>query len=1086
MKNRSLYAVLTRFGIVAAVLTALLVIAPAAAQEEAEMGPCNDMGTVCTYAENGEDPVAVYSSADPEGAGITWTTGGPDGSLFSIEGGVLRFKSSPDYEDPKDMARDEDQETDAIELEAADNNVYVVKVRAAEVVPDDQEEPAKYNEIEVRVTVTNVDEPGMASILVRQPQVGVDLTATASDPDTRNDDDSTNTDGTSGTPALAWQWWVPKVSRPVTGNDDHWLAAAGTTTGAGGATFSPVAGDVGDILRAQATYTDGTGKERTLNILTEFAVRAAPDSNDPPNAFDSGDTDRSVDENSAMGTLVGAPVTTTDSNPGDVLYYTIPTTGDAEPFAIDKVTGQITVTGEVDHEAGGNNNDGEYTVTVTAIDPSGTTNTTVDIDIEAKDVNEKPTVMEDDQADKTTDEIDSTPEDDSYTYTSGLSSLTYTKADVDDGDATEFSLAGDDAGQFDMTVDAVGSPNELTLSFKNDPDYDKPGDADKDNTYKVSVVATDKAGLAGMADVEIVVTDVEEDGSVTLSTAQPAIGRSITAMLDEPDTEVSGLTWKWQSSSTGIETPTDSFVDIEGATGDTYTPKAGSPAVEDDPATPGDESVAAVPSDEGMFLRAVASYRDAHSPTEDDAGTADVDESKANSETAMEKSDLAVRAAPDVNNPPAFESATIDREVAENTTSGNAAGDKVEATDPDRDELTYEITGGADMDKFGNEGAQIQVGSAMFDYDDPDAQQTFEVELTATDPFGLSGSTMVTLTVTDFNEMPDFTADDPDDYAENGEGAVATFTATDPEGADIVWTTGGTDGGLFTAEGGVLMFKSSPDYEDPKDSAHDADADIADDTADPVTNNVYVVKVRAAEAVPEDQEEPAKYTEHQIRVTVTNVDEDGMGNIVVRQPQVGQALSATASDPDVRNADGTENQIAITWQWSVPKVSRPETDNDDHWNDAGAGTSNQPSYTPDATDVGSILRAQATYTDGTGDEKKVNILTEFAVRAAPATNEMPNAFDSADSARSVDENSSAGTLVGAPVTTTDSNPDDVLYYTLSGADVASFAIDKVTGQITVDGNVDHERSGGADHTVTVTATDPSGETSTITITITGE
>ena len=136
--------------------------------------------------------------------------------------------------------------------------------------------------------------------------------------------------------------------------------------------------DVGSVLRAQATYTDGTGEERTLNILTEFAVRAAPaTTNDDPNAFDSGDTDRSVDENSPEGTLVGAPVTTTDSNPGDVLYYTIPTTGDAEPFAIDKVTGQITVTGDVDHEAGGADNDGEYTVTVTAVDPSGTTEATV-------------------------------------------------------------------------------------------------------------------------------------------------------------------------------------------------------------------------------------------------------------------------------------------------------------------------------------------------------------------------------------------------------------------------------------------------------------------------------------------------------------------------------------------------------------------------------------------------------------------------------------------------------------------------------------------------------------------------------------
>ena len=39
MKNRSLYAVLTRFGIVAAVLTALLVIAPAATAQEADDRP---------------------------------------------------------------------------------------------------------------------------------------------------------------------------------------------------------------------------------------------------------------------------------------------------------------------------------------------------------------------------------------------------------------------------------------------------------------------------------------------------------------------------------------------------------------------------------------------------------------------------------------------------------------------------------------------------------------------------------------------------------------------------------------------------------------------------------------------------------------------------------------------------------------------------------------------------------------------------------------------------------------------------------------------------------------------------------------
>ena len=63
------------------------------------------------------------------------------------------------------------------------------------------------------------------------------------------------------------------------------------------------------------------------------------------------------------------------------------------------------------------------------------------------------------------------------------------------------------------------------------------------------------------------------------------------------------------------------------------------------------------------------------------------------------------------------------------------------------------------------------------------------------------------------------------------------------------------------------MFKDSPDYETKKDMAHDADAyegdtpDIGDTVDAMLRNNVYVVKVRATEVVPEDQVEPAKYTD---------------------------------------------------------------------------------------------------------------------------------------------------------------------------------------------------------------------------------
>ena len=44
------------------------------------------------------------------------------------------------------------------------------------------------------------------------------------------------------------------------------------------------------------------------------------------------------------------------------------------------------------------------------------------------------------------------------------------------------------------------------------------------------------------------------------------------------------------------------------------------------------------------------------------------------------------------------------------------------------------------------------------------------------------------------------------------------------------------------------------------------------------------------------------------------------------------------------------------------------------------------------------------------------------------------------------ENTPAGEHVGAPVVATDAD-NDVLTYTLSGADMASFAIDSATGQL---------------------------------------
>ena len=57
------------------------------------------------------------------------------------------------------------------------------------------------------------------------------------------------------------------------------------------------------------------------------------------------------------------------------------------------------------------------------------------------------------------------------------------------------------------------------------------------------------------------------------------------------------------------------------------------------------------------------------------------------------------------------------------------------------------------------------------------------------------------------------------EYPENGTGAVATYTAEDPEGTTITWSLTGADSADFDITGGVLTFKESPNYE----AAADAD-----------------------------------------------------------------------------------------------------------------------------------------------------------------------------------------------------------------------------------------------------------------------
>ena len=183
----------------------------------------------------------------------------------------------------------------------------------------------------------------------------------------------------------------------------------------------------------------------------------------------------------------------------------------------------------------------------------------------------------------------------------------YTGSDADAADPLadlKWSLSGADASKFEIT----GTAGTRTLAFKANPDYESPGDSGGDNVYEVTVVVTDSKGNTDEQDVTVKVTDIEEPGTIELSTLQPRVGFPVTATLTDPDNVTAGsVSWQWYRGTGEIvtddlpeECPTadaNNICAIKDAASGTYTP---------------------VTDDIGDILNAVAQYTDG-SPNEGDA-----------------------------------------------------------------------------------------------------------------------------------------------------------------------------------------------------------------------------------------------------------------------------------------------------------------------------------------------------------------------------------------------------------------------------------------------------------------------------------
>ena len=278
------------------------------------------------------------------------------------------------------------------------------------------------------------------------------------------------------------------------------------------------------------SYDDGEGAAKNAEQSSTEATRAAPVTNHAP-SFADGAAERSVAENSPARTPVGAPVAATDDD-NDPLGYSLSGDG-AGSFSIDS-DGQISVgdTTTLDHES---KDSYQFTLSVSDNkDANGNADDVIDdtiaVTVTVSDVDEAPVL--------------SGPSVVGYDE-NGTSEVAGYAATDPDGDNIWWSLTGADSGDF--SIDSSGR-----LTFTLPPDFEHPSDSDEHNDYQVTVNASDgplSAGpLTATVSVTVTVDNIDEAGTVALSSLQPQAGTEFVAALDDPDGAIENRSWSWQRS----------------------------------------------------------------------------------------------------------------------------------------------------------------------------------------------------------------------------------------------------------------------------------------------------------------------------------------------------------------------------------------------------------------------------------------------------------------------------------------------------------------------------------------------------------
>ena len=703
---------------------------------------------------------APVAADDPENDSLTYTLTGSDADAFTIieSTGQIRVKDTLDFETKSSYS---------FTVEVHDGRDG--SGNTSTTIDDTQA---------VTITVENVEEQGTVTLTTDTGTIQARAEVTAA----LEDDD--------GPTGVTWQW-----SRSPNGRTD-WVNIQGATS----ATYTPtLEEDRGNYIRATASYTDGHGPNKTAEKVSA-RVGDPPPVNSAPVFPSTENGQREVEENSAGGATIGDPVVANDLNAGDSnvndpLVYSLTGT-DADSFTIDAGTGQIRLAQNVTLDYEGKRTH-RFTVQVTdgrdqnGDDDMDAIDDTIAVTVTVTNINEAPVVTG-----------DAAP---SFQEDSSAAIATYAAADPE-RDTLTWSVSG----------------NAFWISSRGQLYFLTPPSFEVQTSYQVTVTATDDDdnALLGSLSVTIMVTDAEEEGTITIEPPRGWDGTTFRARLDDDDGGISATTWQWARSPNGRS----SWTDIANETSDSYTAGA---------------------DDVNQYLRATASYEDRRGSNKTASTTV-----TGRIEDSTDR--------PISNNAPAFTETAPERSVGQGTAAGRNVGARVRATDEDAgDVLTYSLDG-TDAALFDINPATGQILTrAVLDYD-PGGTNTYTVEVRVYDGYGpdyqstdvgVDATINVTITVTaarvvvlpppttggddsssggggggggggSRNDAPEFREDETTDrsIAENTPAGVDIgdpVTARDRDRDTLIYFLRGDDDEFFDIDPdtGQLLTKAPLDYE---------------------------------------------------------------------------------------------------------------------------------------------------------------------------------------------------------------------------------------------------------------------------------